>query len=121
MEFLAFMIAIVIFIVLLQSGELPLVLFAVLLALNIVDDKTLAAMARQAGKVYYMFKVKMAEILGIERELLNAQLNIREVLEKSLEKSAGWRSKRVQKKLEERKKEELIAKLYQQYVGGQRG
>ncbi|UXD21989.1 hypothetical protein IPA_00605 [Ignicoccus pacificus DSM 13166] len=96
MNALAVLVAFVIFILLLQTGDFPLVFFAILLVLGVADEKRLAAIARNIGKIYYRIKVETANLMGIEREVLD-NMNVLDMLNKSLGNVAEWRASRLTK------------------------
>ena len=113
MEFWALMIAFVVFVLLLNSGELPLALFAALLALGITDEKTLKAIARNLGKLYYKVNKELADLLNLNISTTSS-IDLRNVAVKGIGSVAEWRSKRLVRKTTPQ--EDVLKLLYKKYI-----
>jgi hypothetical protein len=112
MNALGALVVIALFILLLQSGEFPLVLFATLLVLGLVDEKRLAALARNLGKIYYKVKVETASLLGLDKELLN-DLDLLKTLKLGLGNIGEWRASKISAKTVTRDKSSELLRIYE--------
>jgi len=121
LEFWAVVLAIIIFVVLLDSGELPLALFAMLLVLGVADEKRLSALARNLGKIYYKVNKEISELLNINMKIDDI-VNIKNVTTRGIGSIAEWREKRISIKARRNGADDLLRMLYEKYVGSeQRG
>ena len=95
-----------------KTGELPIVLLALLLFLNVADEDTVVALARKLGKLYYKLNRGVWELLGLEKE----EIKLNEVVNEILRKEASWRAQRISKFRKEFDKEEALKMIYKRIM-----
>ncbi len=110
---LAVIVGIILMLFVAQTGELPILVLALLLFLNVADEDTVVALARKLGKIYYKLNKGVSELLGLN----GTELKANELLGELLRKEASWRASRISKIREaERKREELLDIIYKRIM-----
>ncbi|ALU12227.1 hypothetical protein EYM_01625 [Ignicoccus islandicus DSM 13165] len=107
MNVLGALLGLVLMIFLAETGELPILILALLLFLNVADEDTVVALARKLGKLYYKLNKGIWNLLGIREE----DLKLNEVLNELLKKEANWRARRVSEIAKRQSQRDEVLKL----------
>ena len=109
---LGVLIGLALMLILAETGELPMVLLALLLFLNVADEDTVIALARRLGKLYYKLNRGIWELLGLEKD----ELKLNEVVNEVLRKEASWRAQRISKLKKGVDREEVLKMIYKRIM-----